>query len=312
MSTREPDPPEGMRVFDRRLVRARRDRWAGAFADHDFLFREVADRLADRLQDTTRRFPRALDLGSRAGVLAGVLDGRGGIEFLAQAELSERLARRAARHGCTVVADEEALPFADGSFDLALSCLSLHWVNDLPGTLIQIRRALRPDGLFLAALFGLGTLEELRQVLLEAELGAAGGAGPRVAPFADLGDGAGLLQRAGFALPVADQDTITVTYPSALALMRDLRRMGEANAVAARPRRPLARGTLMRAAALYQERHGDRDGRVPARFRVIFLTGWAPGPGQPMALRPGSARHRLADALGAAERPAGEKAGPGR
>ena len=305
------DLPEGMRVFDRRLVRARRDRWAGAFAAHDFLFREVADRLADRLRDTTRRFPLALDLGSRAGVLGQVLEGRGGIERLVQTELSERLARAAARGGAAVVADEEALPFAEASFDLVLSCLSLHWVNDLPGALIQARRALKPDGLFLAALFGLGTLGELRQALLEAEIDTAGGAGPRVSPFAELRDGAALLQRAGFALPVADADTITVTYPNALALMRELARMGEANATAARPRRPMRRATLMRAAAIYAERHGDKDGRVPARFQVIYLTGWAPHPEQPKALKPGSARQRLASALDATERPAGDKARPG-
>lgn len=310
MNEAEANLPAGMHVFDRRLVRARRDRWSGQFAEHDFLFREVADRLADRLQDTTRRFPLALDLGSRAGVLGQVLAGRGGVERLVQAELSERLARRAAGHGAVVVADEESLPFADGSFDLILSCLSLHWANDLPGTLIQARRALKPDGLFLAALFGLGTLADLRQALLEAEVETAGGAGPRVSPFAELRDGAALLQRAGFALPVADADTITVTYPDALALMRDLARMGEANATVARPRRPLRRATLLRAAEIYGDRHRGADGRVPARFQVIYLTGWAPHPQQPKALKPGSARHRLAGALGATERPAGDKARP--
>ncbi|MCC7049550.1 MAG: methyltransferase domain-containing protein [Alphaproteobacteria bacterium] len=306
----EPELPEGMRVFDRRLVRARRDRWSGQFAEHDFLFREVADRLADRLQDTTRRFPLALDLGSRAGILGRVLAGRGGVERLVQAELSERLARGAVGHGAVVVADEESLPFADASFDLVLSCLSLHWANDLPGALTQARRALKPDGLFLAALFGLGTLGELRQALLEAEIDTSGGAGPRVSPFTELRDGAALLQRAGLALPVADADTITVTYPNALALMRDLARMGEANATHARPRRPLRRSTLMRAATIYADRHGGPDGRVPARFQVIYLTGWAPHPRQPKALKPGSARHRLAGALDTAERPAGDKARP--
>ncbi|MBL8704639.1 MAG: methyltransferase domain-containing protein [Rhodospirillales bacterium] len=301
------DLPEGARIFDRRLVRARRDRWASVLGQHDFLFREVADRLADRLGDVTRRFPLALDLGARSGILAETLGASGGIETLVQAELSPRLARDAARRGPAVVADEEALPFADGRFDLVLSNLSLHWVNDLPGTVIQVRRALKPDGLFLAALFGLGTLGELRQALLEAEIEIAGGAGPRLSPFADLRDGAALLQRAGFALPVADADTITVTYPNALALMRELVRMGEANATVARPRRPLRRATLLRAAQLYGERHGDSEGRVPARFQVIYLTGWAPAPDQPKALKPGSARSRLADALGVAEHKTGEK-----
>lgn len=301
------DPPEGLRVFDRRLVRARRDRWAPAFDAHDFLFREVADRLADRLADTTRRFPLALDLGSRSGILAQELKGRGGIETLVQAELSAALARGAARHGPTVVADEEYLPFAEGRFDLVLSNLSLHWVNDLPGALIQARRALKPDGLFLGALFGLGTLAELRHALLEAEIETAGGAGPRLSPMAELRDGAALLQRAGFALPVADADTITVTYANALALMRELARMGEANATVARPRRPLRRSTLIRAAEIYAKRHGDAEGRVRASFQVIYLTGWAPGPDQPRALKPGSARSRLADALGVVEHKTGEK-----
>lgn len=303
----QPDLPEGLRVFDRRLVRARRDRWAAVLGQHDFLFREVADRLADRLVDVTRRFPLALDLGARSGLLAETLGARGGIETLIQAELSPRLARMAASRGPVAVADEEALPFGDGRFDLILSNLSLHWVNDLPGALIQARRALKPDGLFLAALFGLGTLPELRQALLEAEVEVAGGSGPRLSPFADLRDGAALLQRAGFALPVADADTITVTYPNALALMRELVRMGEANATVARPRRPLRRATLLRAAAIYGERHGDAEGRVPARFQVIYLTGWAPGPNQPKALKPGSARSRLADALGVLEHKTGEK-----
>ena len=301
------DPPPGMVVFDRRLVRARRDRWASVLGQHDFLFREVADRLADRLGDVTRRFPLALDLGARSGILAETLGARGGIETLVQAELSPRLARMAAAQGPTVVADEEALPFGDARFDLVLSNLSLHWVNDLPGALIQVQRALKPDGLFLGALFGLGTLAELRQALLEAEVEIAGGAGPRLSPFADLRDGAALLQRAGFALPVADADSITVTYPNALALMRELVRMGEANATVARPRRPLRRATLLRAAAIYGERHGDAEGRVPARFQVIYLTGWAPSPDQPKALKPGSAKSRLADALGVPEHKSGEK-----
>ena len=296
-----------MRVFDRRLVRARRDRRAGDFARHDFLFREVAERLADRLSDVKREFPRALDLGARSGLMATALNGRGGVKTLVQAELSERLARAARKQSHAVVADEEALPFADGSFDLVLSCLSLHWANDLPGVLAQIYRALKPDGLFLAALFGYGTLAELREVFLAAEAEIKGGAGPRISPFADLRDGAALLQRAGFALPVADADTINVTYENAFGLMRDLRGMGESNAVEARSRRPLARATLFRAGDLYTRRFAQADGRVRARFQIVYLTGWARGDGQPQPKKPGSAAKRLADALGAEERPAGDK-----
>ncbi len=301
--------PETMRVFDRRLVRARRDRRAGEFARHDFLFREVADRLADRLDDVKRKFPLALDLGARAGLMAAALKGRGGVQTLVQTELSERLARAARKLSLAVVADEETLPFADGSFDLILSCMALHWVNDLPGALAQIRRALKPDGLFLAALFGYGTLAELREAFLAAETETTGGAGPRVSPFADLRDGAALLQRAGFAMPVADADVINVTYANAFELMRDLRGMGESNAIEARPRRPLARATLYQAGDLYTRRFAQADGRVRARFQIVFLTGWAPGPGQPEPKKPGSATRRLADELGAKERPAGDKTG---
>jgi SAM-dependent methyltransferase len=209
-----------------------------------------------------------------------------------------------------LAADEEALPFADASFDLALSCLSLHWVNDLPGALVQLRRALKPDGLFLAAMLGAGTLDELRGAWVEAESAEEGGVSPRVSPFADLADAAALLQRAGFALPVADADTITVTWPDPFALMRELRGMGETNAAEGRRRAPSRRGTLLAAAAAYAERHADADGRIPATFRVLYLSGWAPAADQPKPLRPGSATARLADALDAEERPAGDKARP--
>jgi len=187
----------------------------------------------------TRKFPRALDLGCHDGTLARVLTGRGGIETLVQCDLSPVMARAAASNGApTLAADEEALPFAPESFDLIVSVLGLHWVNDLPGALIQIRHALKPDGLFLGAFLGGATLSELRTVLLEAELAEEGGASPRVAPFAELRDAGGLLQRAGFALPMADTDRIAVTYPDALALMRELRAMGESNVLAARRRGP--------------------------------------------------------------------------
>ena len=272
---------------------------------HDFLFREVTERLLDRLDDTTRRFPAALDLGCHAGELGRALNGRGGIDLLVQADLSPAMARRAGR--LTVTVDEEALPFAEASFDVILSNLSLHWVNDLPGALLQARRALKPDGLFLAAMLGGETLRELRASLLEAELEVEGGAAPRISPFADLRDAGGLLQRAGFALPVIDRDDITVTYPDALALMRDLRGMGETNAVHARRRGFTRRATLLRAAALYAERFAQPDGRIPATFQVIYLTGWAPHDSQQQPLRPGSAKARLADALGTRERPAGDK-----
>lgn len=199
--------------------------------------------------------------------------------------------------GPAVAAEMDSLPFAAGRFDLAISNMSLHWVNDLPGTLIQIRRALKPDGLFLAALAGGGTLGELRAALTEAELEITGGASPRVAPFVDLRDAGALLQRAGFALPVVDGDVITVRYENALRLMADLRGMGEANAMIAMPRSFTGRQVLLRAAEIYQARHAGPDGRIPATFQIVYLTGWAPDPSQQKPAKPGSATARLADAL---------------
>ena len=300
---------DGMTVFDRRLVRARRDRAAAGFSEFDFLFREVADRLADRLLDIARAFPMALDLGCHTGVFGDVLGGRGGIETLIQCDLSEGMARRAG--GPAVVADEEALPFDAPRFDLAVSNLSLHWVNDLPGALVQANRCLKPDGLFLGAVLGGDTLHELRDCLMQAELDLRGGVSPRLSPFAQVRDAGGLLQRAGFALPVTDSDIVTVTYENAFRLMRDLRGMGETGAALSRPRRFARRDLFLRAAALYQERHAQADGRIPATFEVIYLHGWSPHDSQQRPLRPGSAKTRLADALGAKERDAGEKAGPG-
>jgi SAM-dependent methyltransferase len=200
-----------------------------------------------------------------------------------------------------IAADEEALPFAQGSLDLVASSLALHWVNDLPGALAQIRRVLKPDGLFLAAMFGGQTLAELRQVLTEAELAVTGGAAPRVSPMVDLADAAGLLQRAGFALPVADRDVLTVAYKDLLALLRDLRGMGETNAVRLRANRPLGPAILAEAAARYERLHGHEGGHIRARFEILYLSGWAPASSQQKPLRPGAASGRLADALGVTE-----------
>lgn len=300
---------DGMDVFDRSLVRLHRDRAVANWSAHDFLFREVAERLAERLDDIRRRFPTALDLGRRGDGLVQALGARAGIETLVHTDLSPATPWRGG--GPTVAADEEALPFRDGTFDLVLSSLALHWVNDLPGALAQIRRALKPDGLFLAALFGSGTLAELRETLMEAELAEEGGASPRVSPFADVPDMGGLLQRAGFALPVVDVDTIRVTFPDTVALMKDLRGMGETNAVKAR-RGFMRRATLGRAAETYRSRYGDHNGRITATFRVIFVTAWAPAASQPKPLRPGSAAARLADALGTDEVGTGVGTAPAR
>jgi len=302
---------DSMNVFDRRLVRRHRERAAANLEAHDFLFREVAERLADRLDDVTRRFPQALDLGCHGGEIAAALRGRGGIETLIQCDLAAAMARRAAANGrATLVADEERLPFAPESFDLVLSNLSLHWVNDLPGCLLQIRQCLKPDGLLLAAMLGGETLFELRQSLMEAELAESGGVSPRVSPFADLRDAGGLLQRADFALPVVDGDRLTVTYADTLTLMHDLRGMGETSAVLARAGRPVSQGIVARTDEIYRRRFGDADGRLPATFQIIYLTAWAPAAGQQHALAPGSARSRLAAALGTVEVSAGDKARP--
>jgi SAM-dependent methyltransferase len=281
-------------LFDRRAWRAHRDR-AARCGSVDFLHAEIADRLIDRLDVVNREFAVALDLGARDGGLARALAGRQGTLRVVAAEPATEFLARAP--GTRVAADPELAPFGDASFDLVASTLALHWTADLPGALIQLRRALKPDGLLLAAMFGGQTLIELRTVLFEAELAEEGGVSPRVSPAIELADAAALLQRAGFALPVADSETITVTYPDMLALMRDLRGMGETNALAARRRGGLRRATLARAGALYAERFGDRDGRIPASFEILFLCGWAPHPSQPQPLRRGSATSRLADAL---------------
>ncbi|MFT5485918.1 MAG: NADH dehydrogenase [ubiquinone] 1 alpha subcomplex assembly factor 5 [Paracoccaceae bacterium] len=294
-------------LFERKTVRRHRDRAAATFADHDFLHREIADQLADRLRDVKRDFTAALDIGGGHGTTA--LDPKP--DTLVTADLSDRLLARMPG-GLSVSADEEFLPFADGAFDLIASTLSLHWVNDLPGALIQIRRALKPDGLFLAAMLGGDTLVELRRAFLEAEAETTGGTSPHTSPVADVADAGALLQRAGFALPVIDTDTITVTYSDMFALMRELRGMGEANAVAARSRSGLRRDTVFAAAARYHELYADEDGRIPATFQIIWMTGWAPHETQQQPLRPGSGATRLADALEAKEQATGDKARPGK
>jgi len=284
-----------MSVFNRQAVRLHRDRAAVKLDDYDFLLQEVADRLADRLDDFARTFPLALDLGCHTGQLGRALESRGGIQTLIQSDFSAAMAARAGDQA--LVADEEALPFGENAFDAIFSCLSLHWVNDLPGTLAQIRRALKPDGLFLAAMLGGETLHELRVALTHSELAETGGAHPRVSPFADVRDAGGLLQRAGFALPVADMDEITVSYADPVKLMTDLRGMGETNAVAARALNFTRPATLLGAAAHYRDVFEDTDGRVPATFQVIFLTAWAPHESQQQPLKPGQSKARLADAL---------------
>jgi SAM-dependent methyltransferase len=276
-------------IFDRRLLRARLAR-ATAMGPVTFLLDRVADDVAERLSAVLRRFDIAVDLGTPIDAVRRAIAGQVGTI-------------------AAVVADEEALPFRDASLDLVVSALALQFVNDLPGTLIQVRRALKPDGLFLAAMIGGESLAELRAAFAEAEAEVEGGVSPRVAPFADLRDLGALLQRAGFALPVTDVDRITVRYASPLALMHDLRRMGAGNALAERRRTPLRRATLRRVFEIYAERFADPDGRIRATFEIVWLSGWAPHESQQQPLAPGSARTRLADALKTQEVSTGEKAG---
>lgn len=300
-------PPDHV-IFDRALVRRRRARAADRLPRHDFLIERVADDLLERLAAVRRSFDRVLVLGSAGGRLASALGSMPGIELVLAADPVPTLARR---EGWPAVAcDEELLPFAEASLDLVLAPLTLHLANDLPGVLAQLRRCLRPDGLLLASLFAGSTLAELRTALTVAEAERSGGASPRVAPFADLRDLADLLTRAGFALPVADTELLTVSYESPFALMRELRGMGQTSALVERSRIPLARGTLVRAAEIYGERWSGADGRIAASFEIVTLTAWSPHPDQPKPLRPGSASHRLAQALGGREQPAGERAGP--
>jgi SAM-dependent methyltransferase len=298
------------RLFDRPLHRRRLDRAASRFGGANFLKQRAATDVVERLEAILRGFPLCVDLGARDGGFARALaqsDARARIGLVIETDLSA--AMLAGRVGPRVQLDEERLPFAAESLDLVVSSLALHWVNDLPGALIQIRQALKPDGLFVGAIFGGATLTELRQCLTLAEAELTNGAGPRIAPFADTFDGAGLMQRAGFALPVADVDRVVVRYPSPLKLIDDLRAMGETNVLTDRARRPLSRAVLARTVELYGEMFSDADGRVRATFDIITLTGWAPHPDQQKPLKPGSAKMRLADALGAQEQSAGEAAG---
>jgi SAM-dependent methyltransferase len=292
-------------IFDRQLLRARRKR-AERMGTSDFLIERVAEDMADRAAAVLRRFECVVDLGTPGHAVRQALAASGKVGMVVAAN---PLAAATGATSLAVAADEEALPFRDGALDLVVSALSLQFVNDLPGALAQIRRALEPDGLLLAALAGGDTLIELREAFAIAEAEIEGGASPRVAPFADLRDLGALLQRAGFALPVADVERLVVRYASPLDLMHDLRRMGATNALVERSRRPLRRATLRRMVEVYAERFADADGRVRATFEVVWLSGWAPHESQQQPLRPGSARQRLADALGTQEQPAGEKAG---
>ncbi len=293
-----PPPAPPPLLFDRAALAARLERAlraAPANPGADFLLRRAAEELVDRLKLVRREFAVAADVGSPGSHAAEVLATRSGGALTLRLAPSPLAVGRGAY--LSAVGDVERLALADESCDLIVSLLALHHVSDLPGALIQIRRALRPDGLFLAALAGGDTLIELRHSLTIAESEILGGAAPRVAPFADVRALGGLMQRAGFALPVVDSDSLVARYDDLFALMRDLRAFGATNALTLRSRKPLRRDVLMRAASIYAERFADPDGRLRATFDTIWLTGWAPHDSQPKPLRPGSAAMRLADAL---------------
>lgn len=304
-------PTSAPEIFDRRLLitrkrRALHDAAKPGARDGGFLLDQVAGDIAERLGAVERTFTAGLDLSDDDGRTRDVL---------AQCERVKKLSRLVSHQGLikpgerAVVGSPEHLPTAPASLDLVTSALALQWVNDVPGTLIQIRRALKPDGLLLGALIGGKTLHELREILTLEEDEATGGISPKVAPFVDVRDFGGLLQRAGFALPVTDSDSYTVRYGNLFVLMADLRAMAGTNCLTHRSRKPWTKARAVRAAQLYAKKFGDPDGRIRATFQIISFSGWAPSDVQQKPLRPGSAQTRLADALGAQEHKAGEKTG---
>ena len=282
-------------LFDPELIEQHRRRaWQLGDRQAHFLLDLAADEIADRIAIVERHFDTAIELHGATGVTAQRVMETGKVGSMVRIETSEDFLGPEAT---AKVASLEDLALEPASANLVVSPLSLHLTNDTPGTLIQIRKALKPDGLFLAALPGSGTLQELRDVLLATEVELLGGASPRVIPFADVRDIGALLQRAGFALPVTDTETYTVRYDSIFPLMRDLRAMGMANPLTGRSRTPLNRRFFMRAAELYAERYSDPDGRIRATFSIIYMSGWATHESQQKPLKPGSANVRLVDAL---------------
>ncbi len=292
------------RLFEQGLIRTRLKRAIRQGAE-DFLLARAGADLSDRLSAVLRHFDVVVDWGTPGPHAADALLASGKVgRLIRSAPLIEALAPSPYP---SIVADAGLFPFGRESVDAVISLLALQTVDDLPGALMQIRRALKPDGLFLACLIGGSSLTELRQSLAAAESEIEGGISPRVAPFADISDLGGLLQRAGFALPVSDVDSFTVRYASPLGLMHDLRRMGATNALTERRKSPMRRATLIRAMEIYAERFSDPDGRIRASFELIWISGWTPHESQQKPLKPGSASQRLADALGVREMVGGEK-----
>lgn len=297
-------PPSPIEIFDRHKIRRQRERHAHALAEHGFLIDWAARDALDRLRDIKRSFPKTLQMGLRTSAgISEQLKEQAGAELFLQTDCTPALCRGPGQY---FVAEDDFLPVAPGSLDLIFSVFNLHNVNDLPGALLQIRQALKPDGLFIAALPGGESLHELRSVLTETELSLKGGLSPRLHPLADKQDMGALLQRAGFALPVVDSDLVTVTYDTMFRLLSDLRGMGESNALKDSNDTPPGRAFFFEAAQSYADKFSEEDGRIVASFEIIFLIGWAPHASQQKPLRPGSAQTKLADALGTKEIKAGE------
>jgi len=295
--------PDLPRLFDRQLLARRLDRAANLFAQAQFLKERAVEDALHTLNVINRHFDLALDIGARDGSFGRALvasPAAAKVGRLIEADLSQRFS--AQQSGTArLVMDEEYLPFGDNSLNLVVSTLALHTANDVPGVLVQIQRALQPDGLFIASMFGGETLKELRSCLMEAELEVRGGYGPRIAPFPEAPDLIDLLKRTGFNMPVVDSDRVEVSYEHPLKLMADLRAMGESNVLIDRPRKGLNRAILARASQLYFERFADDEGRIPATFEIITLSGWKAHESQQRPLRPGSAKMSLAEALGVKE-----------
>jgi len=286
-------------IFDRATLLSRRERASAQFAQHAFLLDRVADDLAERLMLVKRQFENGLSIEAYDGRVSRVLRSCPNVSRVTDAEPSPAMRAMCRDEASPSGLGEPLAPLVP--YDLVVSALSLHMVDDLPGALVLLRQAMSPDGLLLAAVLGGETLHELRQSWLVAEEEVTGGASPRVAPFADVRALGGLLQRAGFALPVADSERVTVTYATPLHLMRELKGMGASNMLADRRRVPVTRTLLMRATEVYVERFGLADGRIPATFEIVTLTAWVPHESQPKPLQPGSATARLADVLGVKE-----------
>ena len=289
-------------IFDTPSLSTKRNRAARTISSHDFLVRRVAQDITDRLEAIQREFPVAVEIGARTGQFAEQLIQSPAASKIGELRQFEDAADMRARHPAKPTAGgHDPLPLKPQSCDLIVSLLNLHTVNDLTGALIQCHRALRPDGLFIGALFGGDTLTELRQSFLQAESELENGVSPRIHPNADIRDLGGLLQRAGFALPVTDSDLVTVTYDHPLKLMAELRAMGDSNILVGRRKTFTRRSTMLRTCAIYQENFGTADGRIPATFEIITLTGWAPHTSQQKPLRPGSGQISLTKVLGGDE-----------